>query len=165
MNQEVECNNCVVQGQGQLPTGQIVPIRRNRPMEFVGQYPVQGVHTFAFHCLGCNGRAYLQNQRDPRTGRPALVPVQLRGSEVEYQPNYVRPQEQVQVQVAYTLGQSASAAASHIPAPPITTPMPSVQLDPRIGRGTMITPDHPMHPENVRKRIQPVRPEELLGNR
>lgn len=165
MNQEVECSNCVVQAQGRLPDGRVVNYHRNRPMEFTGQYPVQGIHTFAFHCFGCNGKAYLQHRRDPRTGRTALVPVVLRGCESEYQPNYVKPREQVQVEVAFTLGNSPSAARSHIPAAPITTPSPSVQLDPRIGAGTLITPDHPMHPANVRKRIQPVRPEELLGDR
>jgi hypothetical protein len=159
MNKEVSCANCVVQGR--LPTGQIIPM--NRPMEFIGQYPVRGVHTFAFHCLGCNGKAYLQQQRDPRSGRGVLVPVHLVGADAEYQPNHVKPRESVQIPIAYTLG-ATGRAGHHIPIQqPITTPSPSIQLDPRISSQTMITPDHPMHPDNVRKRIQPVSLSDFLG--
>jgi hypothetical protein len=131
-------------------------------MEFIGQYPVRGVHTFAFHCLGCNGKAYLQQQRDPRNGRNVMVPVHLVGSDAEYQPNHVKPQEAVQIPIAYTLG-SNGRQNHHVQAQPIQTPSPSIQLDPRIGNQTMITPDHPMHPDNVRRRIQPVRLDEFAG--
>lgn len=161
MNEPVVCSSCYVQGR--LPNGRVVSM--NRPMEFTGQYPVQGVQTYAFHCFGCNSKAHLQYRRNRRTGETRLVQVRLTGDHDEYRPQTVSPNEQLQIPVAYTLGHTAAAQASHVPAPPIMTPEPSVQLDPRIGEGTMITADHPMHPANVRKRMQPVPVDELAQDR
>ena len=159
MNQQIACAQC--QCQGRLPNGQVVAM--NKPMDFIGQYPVRGVHTYAFHCMGCNGKAFLQPRQDPRSGRNVLVPVHLVGADAEYQPNHVKPREQLQIPIAYTLGHSAQSQAGHVRVEPIRTPIPAMQLDPRIGPGTMITHDNPMHPNNVRQRLQPVSLSEFVG--
>jgi len=161
MNEPVVCGNCTCQGR--LPTGQIVTM--NRPMELIEQYPVQGVHTFAYHCLGCNGKAHVQQRTNPQTGQLEAVQVQLVGADAEYRPHSVQPGEQVQIPVAYTLGHSATASASRVPAPPLQAPEVGIRLDARITDGTMITADHPMHPENIRRRMQSVRLSDFAGGR
>lgn len=149
---DVVCNNCTCPGR--LPTGQVVTM--NRPMELIEQFPVHGVHTYALHCTGCNGKAYLQQRMNQQTKQPEFVQVQLRGAESEYKPNHVKPHERVQIPVAYTLGGQS-------PSPPIQLPEVGLSLDPRIGDQTLITPDHPMHPEAIRRRMQPVRLSEFTG--
>lgn len=151
MNQDVVCSNC--RCQGKRPDGQIVLMQR--PMEFVGQWNVQGTPTFAFHCMGCNGKAYLQQARNPQTGDVGYRQVRLTGSDEEYRPSSVRPHERMQIPVAYTVGSSPSMNRTRIPmGSPPTLPV-AFSLDPRMGNDTLIKPSNPMHPANIRKRIQP----------
>jgi len=159
MNEPVVCGRCTCQGR--IPTtGQIVTM--NRPMELIEQFPVQGVHTFAYHCLGCNGKAHVQLQPNKQTGQLEPVQVQLVGSDAEYRPHSVRPGEQVQIPVAYTLGHTMTAQASRVPTAPLMAPEAGIRLDTMIGEGTMITADHPMHPANIRRRMQSVRLSEFV---
>lgn len=144
MNEPVVCHRCMCPGR--LPNGQVVSM--SRPMELIEQYPVQGVHTYAFHCTGCNGKAHVQQRVNPQTGQPELVQVRLVGADAEYRPASVRPGEQVQIPVAYTLGRGGVGGDV------TPLPEPGIRLDPRIGEGTMIMPDDPMHPEMLRRRMQ-----------
>lgn len=136
---------------------------RDRPMHFTGQFNVHGVATYGYHCDGCNGRVHLQSRRDQRTGQAHMVQVALNGSESEYRPRKLDPREELAIPVAYTLGDAPNRRT--VQATPITTPEPAVRLDPRIDNGTMIGPDHPWHPANIRKRLQPVRLDELIADR
>jgi len=159
---DVSCHQCVCPGRDVI-TGRLVQM--SRPMDLLHQFQVKGVHTYELHCGGCSGKAHIQRLKNPHTGQAQMVHVRLTGSDEEFRPNSIRPGEQVQIPVAYTLGHSPSSQASHIPAPPIQTPVPSIQLDPRIGRDAMIPPGHPMHPNSLRARMRPVRLNELTGRR
>lgn len=156
-NPRVDCSKCFCPGR--LPDGRLVQM--NRPMTCLGQFPVQGVRTFSYHCESCNGKAHTQPRKDPRTGQVFMAQVRLTGSDAEFRPNSVGAREQVQIPVAFSLG--GAGARHHVQAPPIQTPVPSMQLDPRIGAGTMIPPSHPMHPNNIRTRMQPVKLSEFTG--
>jgi hypothetical protein len=137
----------------------------SRPMELIEQYPVQGVATFAYHCTGCNGKAHVQQRVNPQTGLSEWVQVQLVGSDAEYRPAHVRPGEQVQIPVAYTLGSSRSSQASRVAMAPLQAPEAGIRLDSQITESTMITSDHPLHPENLRRRMQPIPLSDFTGGR
>lgn len=133
----------------------------NRPMDYVGQFNVQGTPTFAFHCMGCNGKAHLQHYTDQRTGQVGLRQVQLTGNHNEYRPNSIRPTEQVKIPVAYTLGHSSSAQASRVRTG-AAAPLPvAYSLDPNQDPRAVVSPRDPMHPANLRERIAPWRLDEL----
>jgi hypothetical protein len=156
MNEEVVCGRCKVQGRV-VETGQVV--MTDRPMEFIRQYPVNGVNTWHYHCMGCNGKVYLQQvvdprtgrvMADPRTGRPRYQQVRLTGSPDEFKPNSVKPHEQLQIEAAYTIG--GAPATKRVPVDPIPAPQPAYTLDPS-QQGRSLHPNHPMHPANIRRRM------------
>jgi hypothetical protein len=155
MNESVACGNCKVPGK--LPDGRVV--MTDRPMELVGQYPVNGVNTWGYHCMGCNGKAHLQQVFDPGTGKamgnpqtggPAYRQVQLTGSPDEFRPHPIGPNEQVKIEAAYTIGGTSSA--KRVPADPIPLPQPAYTLSPD-QQGAVLHPSHPMHPANLRRRM------------
>ncbi len=156
--EDAVCGQCMVPGK--LPDGRMVNM--NRPMDLIGQFPVHGVPTFSWHCMGCNGKAHTQQHADPRTGQPQWVQVRLQNTDQEFRPNSIRPGEQVQIQAAYSLGNSAAAHASHVQVAPLPPPAPAYSLDPRVDPNMQLPPNHPMHPSQIRARMQPVRPEDWL---
>ena len=130
----IQCGNC----------NTLVPL--------LNQFQVKGVPTLEYHCTRCNGKVHLQIAKNPQTGETYAKQIRLTGSPDEFRPDAIRPNHQVQIPVAYTLGSSKSA--SHVQAPPIKPPAPAYRLggeqgDPR--------PGHHMHPKQIRKRIQPIR--------
>lgn len=157
MNEGVVCSRCMCPGY--LPNGQVVTT--NRPMELIGQFEVRGIPTFAFHCLGCNGKAHVQQVQDQQ-GSVAYRQVQLTGSDREYMPHSIKPTEQVQIPVAYTIGDGGQTAR-HFQTQPIAPPPAAFSLDPRQDPRDMLNPNDHMHPENLRRRLQPIRPGEFFG--
>jgi len=158
MSIEIACSNC--RCPGKLPDGRMVTMER--PMELIDQFRVQGRPTFRFNCGGCNGKAEIQHTIDPRTGRPARNPhtgevlyhqIRLTGNHNEFRPNSIKPKEQIQVPVAYTLGESA-ATRHRVPVAPLPQIPVAFSLDPRINADTQIQGNDPMHPNNIRNRIQ-----------
>lgn len=147
---DITCARCMCPGR--LPNGHVV--QTNKPMDLIGQYPVRGVHTFAFHCVGCNGKAYIQPQKDPQTGRTIYRQVQLTGHDEEFRPNAISPREQVQIAVAYTIGGGGSrqGAPSRVRTSAATMKAPAISLDSR-NPNEQIGPDDHRHPYQVRKRI------------
>lgn len=150
--EDLVCAHCVIPGR--LPDGRMVNM--NRPMELVRQFSVQGRPTCAWHCMGCNGRINTQLQTDPGTGQPRWVPMNPRATEEEYRPQAVRlqSQERLQIQAAYSLGSSPASAANR-ELPPLPAPEKAYSLDP--SRDAPLPPGHPMHPDQIRARMQPVR--------
>lgn len=145
MTQDVQCGRC------------------GRQMHFVTQFQASGVPTFAFHCTGCNGKAHLQQRMNPQTRQPQWVQVQLTGNHNEYRPQSVRPNDQVQIPVAYTLGSSPHAARSHVRMAPLPPPPTAYRLDPSLDQHQIPGLNDPMHPENLRRTMQPIRLEEFGG--
>lgn len=148
---DITCARCMCPGR--LPNGRVV--QTNKPMELLTDYPVRGVQTFAFHCTGCNGKAYIQKKKDPQTGRMFYQPVRLTGSDEEFRPNAISPFEQVQIPVAYTIGGSSRptrGSPSHVRTRPATLKAPAISLDPR-NPNEQIDPNDYRHPYQVRKRI------------
>jgi len=120
--------------------------RDGRQMTLLCQFQVRGVDTLRFHCFGCGGRADVQLQ-----GSQARQ-VQLNGHISEWKPEPVRPHDQVQIPVAYTLGHSRSSAIRRVPAQPLMPPEPAYRLAPG-QENRMLPPGHPMHPDEIRRRI------------
>lgn len=131
----IECGRCNV----------LVPL--------LNQFPVKNVPTFEYHCSGCHGKVHLQLVKNPVTGEAVAKQVRLSGSHEEFRPNPIRPSHQVQIPVAYTLGKAPSTR--HVQTPPVQTPAPAYTLGE--GGSRRLPEDHPMHPNQMRKRIQPIR--------
>lgn len=119
------------------------------------QFPVNGVQTFEYHCTSCNGKVHLQLAKNPQTGEVVAKQVRLTGSPNEYRPDPVRPNTQLQIPVAYTLG--GAPTTRHVPAPPVKPPAPAYTLGEEQKRQQRLHPSHPMHPDQIRRRIQPIR--------
>ena len=154
---DVRCQRCPCQFQDQQ-TGRV--FTDNQPMELVAQFGVRGAKTLEYRCMSCSGKANMQQRRNPHTGRPQWCQVRLTGSDEEYRPNSIKPGEQVQIPVAYTIGSSAVTARRVPVGPPPTIPV-AFSLDPRIGSDAQIQANDPMHPHNLRKRMQPWRLDQL----
>ena len=157
MSLDVRCHQCQCRGQDQV-TGQIVMMER--PMELLHHFPVQygkqSFQTLEFRCGGCQGQAHVQKRPHPQNPN-VLVWQQVRLNPAdprEFKPNSIRPGEQVQIPVAYTLGNSPVARRRVPVGPPPTLPV-AYSLDPNANPNTMISPHDPMHPANIHKRVQP----------
>jgi hypothetical protein len=133
----IQCGNCNV----------LVPL--------LNQFQVAGVPTFEYHCTRCNGKVHLQLAKNPQTGETYAKQIRLTGSPEEFRPQSIRPNSQMQIPVAYTLGSSRSA--SHVRTDPIMPPPPAYRLGAGGQGGGQLAPNHPMHPNQIRKRIQPIR--------
>ena len=137
----IECGTCSTP---QRPV--IIPL--------LHQYPVRGVQTFEYHCSGCNGKVWLQLVRNARTGEIVAKQVRLTGSPEEFRPEPIRPGIKLQIPVAYTLGNSKSTR--HVEADPLQPPSPAYTLGTNQPQQEL-PPDHPMHPDQIRRRMQPIR--------
>jgi hypothetical protein len=124
------------------------------PIPLLNQFQVKGVPTFEYHCTGCNGKVHLQIHKDAR-GKPYAKQIRLTGSPDEFRPEPIRPGHQLQIPVAYTLG--ASPSASHVKAPPLVPPPAAYTLGNAGQQQQKLPENHPMHPNQIRKRIQPIR--------
>jgi len=114
-------------------------------MTLLCQFQVHGVDTYRYHCFGCGGRADVQMQ-----GSQARQ-VQLNGHVSEWKPQPVRPHDQIEIPVAYTLGHSR-APIRRVPTQPIAPPQPAYRLAP--GQDMRpVPPGHPMHPDELRRKI------------
>lgn len=129
--------------------------RCNVLIPLLNQYPVRGVPTFEYHCTGCNGKVHLQIVKGP-DGRPVARQIRLTGSADEFRPQAISPREQMQIPVAYTLGSSPSSARSRVQAPPLQPPQPAYSLG-SSHDDAILDPRHPMHPDQIRRRLHPVR--------
>jgi hypothetical protein len=127
----------------------------NTLIRLLNQFPVKGVPTFEYHCTRCNGKVHLQLAKNPQTGETFAKQIRLTGSPDEFRPESIRPNSQVEIPVAYPLGSSRSA--SHVKAPPLMPPPPAYRLGAGVQQGGQVPADHPMHPNQIRKRIQPIR--------
>ena len=116
----------------------------NHQMKFENNFPVQGVPNFRFRCPRCGGTADIQFHNGE------WVQVRLTGDPREFRPPSIRPGEQLQIPVAYTLG--SAPARSTVPVEPWTPPAPAYTLAPG-QQGTSIAANHPMHPNNIRQRM------------
>jgi hypothetical protein len=135
----IQCGNCNV----------LIPL--------LNQFPVQGVPTFEYHCTSCNGKVHLQLAKDPRTGQTYAKQIRLTGSPDEFRPNPIRPGHQVKIPVAYTLGAKRGARTSHVKVKPLTYPKPAYTLGKDTREEPQLPLNHPMHPNQIRRRIQPIR--------
>jgi hypothetical protein len=141
----IECGTCSVPG-------------HPRHVPLLNQYrvpPSGGIPTFEYHCTSCNGKVVLQIHKNPQTGETYAKQVRLTGSPDEFRPDPIRPNTQVQIPVAYTLGGAKSV--QHVPAPPLKAPPAAYTLGGAGQRQRRLPPNHPMHPDQIRRRIQPVR--------
>lgn len=132
-----------------------------RPMTRIDSYSVQGTHTQQYHCETCGGKATLQLVKQP-DGRGAWQQVRLTGSDEEYRPQTVNPRSAIQVQPAYSVGPgtgrhyvelSGAQARAEVPVAYSLNPAADEEFD----------RNHPMHPVNMRRRIQPWTVERLLA--
>jgi hypothetical protein len=133
----IVCGNCNV----------LIPLLNN--------FPVQGVPTFEYHCTSCNGKVHLQLNKNPQ-GHVFAKQIRLTGSPDEFRPNAIRPHHQVQIPVAYTLGNKKQRATKHVPVAPIKAPRPAYTLG-GAQQEAQLPPNHPMHPNQIRRRLQPIR--------
>lgn len=119
--------------------------RDGRQMTLLCQFQVQGVDTFRYHCFGCGGRADIQMQ-----GNQARQ-VQLSGHVSEWKPQSIRPHDQIEIPVAYTLGHSRTGI-KRVPTQPMAPPQAAYRLAPG-QENRALPPGHPMHPDELRRRI------------
>lgn len=138
--------------------------RCNRPAFLVGQYKAraaansaQSVQTLDFHCTGCNGRIYLQ-PAGRGSGGVRWHPVQLPRRDIAVNP--IKPQEQMQLQAAYTLSESTTPASHHRSVPPLPAPQVAYRLEVQ-APGAMISELDPLHPANLRRRLNPHRLQDM----
>jgi hypothetical protein len=132
--------------------------RCNVMIPLLNQFPVRGIPTFEYHCTSCNGKVHLQLVKD-RSGQTVAQQVRLTGSADEFRPHSIRPNEQVQIPVAYTLG-STPVTQARISAQPIQPPQPAYTLGGNQAPRQQLPPNHPMHPRQIRRRVQPIRLQE-----
>jgi hypothetical protein len=109
------------------------------------------VPTFEYHCTACNGKVHLQIHKNPQTGEQFAKQIRLTGNPNEFRPEAIRPNSQVQIPVAYTLG--GSKQARHVPAAPLRPPPSAYTLGDQGSQG-QLPPNHPMHPNQIRRRMQ-----------
>ena len=88
---------------------------------------------------------------------PLAKQVRLTGSADEFRPNAIRPHHQVKIPVAYTLGAKKGAPARHVPVKPLRYPKAAYTLGKETQQEPQLPPNHPMHPNQIRRRIQPIR--------
>jgi hypothetical protein len=136
----IECGTCSVPGRAV-----------NVPL--LHQFPVRGIPTFEYHCTACNGKVHLQIQKNPHTGETFAKQIRLTGAADEFRPNAIRPNTQMQIPVAYTLGGSPNAR--HVKAEPVMMPDSAYKIGGNEPR--RLPPNHPMHPSQLRRRLRPVR--------
>ncbi len=135
----IQCGNCDV----------LIPL--------LNQYTVKNVPTFEYHCTSCNGKVHLQLAKNPMTGQVVAKQIRLTGAPDEFRPNAIRPHHQVQIPVAYTLGAKPGSTTNHVPIKPLRPPRPAYTLGRETQQEPQLPPDHPMHPNQIRRRIQPIR--------
>lgn len=148
---QIECATCTQR------------MRRPVTLNPLEQFQVQNLpgDVFAYHCTTCNGKVHINYFKDPRSGQMVARQVRLTGSPDEFRPNSIRPHEQVQIPVAYTLGSTPVTAKRQQSAQQsIAPPQPAYTLGQGARQPGQFPANHPMHPSQIRQRIQPIRLQE-----
>lgn len=127
-------------------------------MPLLAQFKAHGHPTFRYQCTRCGGKADIQFRQSP-DGKTYGQQVNLSGNPKEWLPQPVSPKDQLEIPVAYTLG-NAPANARRTEVEPLTIET-AYSLSPG-GQQRELDPNDPSHPANIRRRIQPINPQKEL---